>query len=165
MTDPMTHRLAEQLVRRAASAGLTVATAESCTGGMVSAALTAIPGSSAAFTFGFVTYANEAKVEMLGVAPKTLDAHGAVSRQVAEEMANGAIRRSKADLAVAITGVAGPGGGTQEKPVGLVWFGLAGTFGTISEKKLFPGTSRDLVRTLATRNALRLLSRGIDLLS
>ena len=165
MTDKVAHRLAEHVVQRAASEGLTIATAESCTGGMVSSALTAIPGSSAAFTFGFVTYANEAKTQLLGVAPSTLDAHGAVSRQVAEEMATGAVARSKANIAVAITGVAGPGGGTPDKPVGLVWFGLSGAFGTISEKKLFPGTSRELVRMLATRNALRLLSRGIGLLA
>lgn len=161
--DPQSRALAEKVVTRAAAEGITAVTAESCTGGLVSAALTSVPGSSAAFTYGFVSYANEAKIDLLGVSPATIADRGAVSRRVAEEMAMGAKARSGADIAVSITGVAGPGGGTTEKPVGLVWFGLAGAFGVISERKLFPDTSRDLVRTLAMRNALRLLLRGIDL--
>lgn len=163
MIDQETRRLAEAVVTRAAADGLTAVTAESCTGGMVSASLTAVPGSSAAFTYGFVTYANEAKMDLLGVRQQTLRSRGAVSRLVAIEMAEGAMKRSGADLAVSITGVAGPGGGTDKKPVGLVWFAVSGPFGTLPDRRLFPDTSRDLVRTLATRNALRLLLRGISL--
>jgi len=158
-------RLAERVVARAAADGLTAVTAESCTGGLVSAALTAIPGSSAAFTYGFVTYANEAKQDLLGVSAASIVRRGAVSRTVAEQMASGALDRSGADIAVSITGVAGPGGGTTKKPVGLVWFGLAGPFGVRTDRKLFPDTSRDLVRLLAGRHALRLLERGIALAS
>ncbi|MEM9286485.1 MAG: CinA family protein [Pseudomonadota bacterium] len=165
MSDPVSQRLAEDVITRAASEGLTAVTAESCTGGLVSAALTSIPGSSAAFTYGFVTYANEAKEDLVGVPPVLIAAHGAVSRHVAEAMAAGALARSGADLSVAITGVAGPGGGTDEKPVGLVWFALGGPSGVRAERRLFPDTSRELVRTLATRTALRLLQRGITALS
>lgn len=163
MIEREAYRLAERIVTRGASEGLTVVTAESCTGGMVSSAITAVPGSSAAFTYGFVTYANEAKEDLLGVRKTTLETRGAVSRLVAEEMALGARARSSADISVSITGVAGPGGGTDEKPVGLVWFALAGPFGVIPERRLFHGSSRDFVRMQATRNALRLLLRGIDL--
>ncbi len=162
MMDPVSQRLAEGVITRAASEGLTAVTAESCTGGLVSAALTSIPGSSAAFTYGFVTYANEAKEDLLGVPADIIAGHGAVSQQVAEAMAIGALNRSGADLSVAITGVAGPGGGTAQKPVGLVWFALGGPFGVRAERRLFPDTSRDLVRTLAARTALRLLSQGIS---
>lgn len=163
MIERTAYSLAERLITRAASEGLTLVTAESCTGGLVSAAMTAVPGSSAAFTYGFVTYANEAKMDLLGVSPDTLAQRGAVSRRVAEEMAAGARQRSGADIAVSITGVAGPGGGTEAKPVGLVWFGLSGPFGVKTERRQFPAASRDFVRMMATRNALRLLSRGIDL--
>ncbi len=105
--------------------GWMLATAESCTGGMIAAALTDIPGSSAVVERGFVTYSNAAKVEMLGVAPATLQAHGAVSEETAAEMAAGALARSGAQVAVSVTGIAGPGGGTADKPEGLVCFGLA----------------------------------------
>lgn len=157
------YRLAERIVARGASEGITAATAESCTGGLVSAAITAVPGSSAVFTHGFVTYANEAKEDMLGVRRETLVSRGAVSRRVAEEMALGARKRAVSDLAVSITGVAGPGGGTDAKPVGLVWFALLGPFGMIPERRMFHASSRDFVRLQATRMALRLLLRGIDL--
>ncbi|MEO1041517.1 MAG: CinA family protein [Pseudomonadota bacterium] len=162
--DPTSQRLAEAVVTQAASEGLTAVTAESCTGGLVSAALTSVPGSSAAFTYGFVTYANEAKQDLLGIPPELIRAHGAVSRQVAEAMAAGALARSGADISVAVTGVAGPGGGTAQKPVGLVWFALGGPFGIRAERRLFPDTSRDLVRMHAARTALRLLQRGIRLI-
>lgn len=165
MIESSLSRLAERVITRAGSQGVTMVTAESCTGGLVSAALTAIPGSSAAFTYGFVTYANEAKQDLLGVSERSIADRGAVSRAVAEEMAAGARTRSGADLAVAITGVAGPGGGTSVKPVGLVWFALAGPFGVKTDRKLFPDTSRDLVRLLAARQALRSLERGIALVS
>ena len=105
--------------------GLKAATAESCTGGMVAAALTAIAGSSSVVDRGFVTYSNEAKAEMLGVPPELIDAHGAVSQAVARAMAEGALKHSRAQVAVAITGIAGPGGGSPDKPVGLVHFACA----------------------------------------
>ncbi|MEM9810896.1 MAG: CinA family protein [Pseudomonadota bacterium] len=161
--DRQSSNLAEAVITKLASEGLTAVTAESCTGGLVSAALTSIPGSSAAFTYGFVTYANEAKEDLLGVQRSTLNTYGAVSRTVAEAMAHGATLRSGADIAVSITGVAGPGGGTARKPVGLVWFAISGPFGVLPERRLFPDTSRELVRTLATRTALRLLLRAISL--
>ena len=163
MIESSLHRLAADVIAEAAAQKVTVATAESCTGGLVSAALTAIPGSSAVFTHGFVTYANEAKQDLLGVDEALIQQHGAVSRQVAEQMAAGARLRSRSDIAISITGVAGPGGGTAEKPVGLVWFALAGPFGIRADRKVFPESSRDVVRLLAARHALRSLKRGIAL--
>jgi nicotinamide-nucleotide amidase len=139
-------------------AGLKVVTAESCTGGLVAAALTAIAGSSDVVERGFVTYANEAKHEMLGVAWDTLENHGAVSEPVALAMARGALTHSLADIAVSVTGVAGPGGGSAEKPVGLVHFAAArGGFELIAEHHVFPG-DRDGIRRLATITALSLLA-------
>jgi nicotinamide-nucleotide amidase len=111
--------------------GLLLATAESCTGGWVAEAVTAVAGSSAWFERGFVTYSNAAKMDMLGVSDKTLQAHGAVSEQTAAEMAAGALAHSRAQLALAITGVAGPAGGTPDKPVGMVCFGWAGVGGAV----------------------------------
>ncbi len=105
--------------------GLKLATAESCTGGLIAAILTEVPGSSDVFERGFVTYSNEAKAEMLGVPPALIEKHGAVSEAVARAMAEGALKHSRADIAVSVTGVAGPGGGTEAKPVGLVHFGAA----------------------------------------
>jgi nicotinamide-nucleotide amidase len=125
----MNERAITELARRLGNAcrrrGVMVATAESCTGGGVAQAITRIAGSSGWFERGFVTYTNRAKEEMLGVAHETLAAHGAVSEEVASEMAAGALAHSPADVAVAITGIAGPDGGTAEKPVGLVWFAWA----------------------------------------
>ena len=115
---------AAQILRAARSLGLRIATAESCTGGMVAVALTDLPGSSDVFDRGFVTYSNEAKVQLLGVSHQTLSDHGAVSEPVAREMAEGALTHSNANLAVAVTGIAGPGG-SQFKPEGRVCFGLA----------------------------------------
>lgn len=117
--------LAEKLIQSHAKLGQMVATAESCTGGMVSAALTDIAGSSAVLDRGFVTYSNAAKTEMLGVDSMMIAQHGAVSEIVARAMAQGALARSNADISVSITGVAGPGGGSPEKPVGTVMFGRA----------------------------------------
>lgn len=105
--------------------GFKLATAESCTGGMISAAFTDLSGSSDIFDRGFVTYSNEAKMAMLGVSPATLEAHGAVSEQTAREMCEGALKNSLADVTIAVTGIAGPSGGTPDKPVGLVYIGLA----------------------------------------
>jgi len=117
------------------AAGCRVATAESCTGGLVAAALTEIAGSSDVVEAGFVTYSNEAKTAMLGVSPLLLAEYGAVSEQVARAMAEGAIARSRADVAVAITGVAGPGGGSKAKPVGTIWFARATRDGMTSSLK------------------------------
>ena len=113
------------VVRMLTERNMTLATAESCTGGLISCRVTDVPGSSAVFTHGFVTYANEAKFKLLGVSSADLDAHGAVSETVARQMAQGALTNSGADIAVAVTGIAGPDGGTAEKPVGTAWIGLA----------------------------------------
>ncbi|MDA8052201.1 MAG: nicotinamide-nucleotide amidohydrolase family protein [Rhodospirillales bacterium] len=139
--------------------GLHIATAESCTGGLVAAALTAIAGSSDVFERGFVTYSNGAKEAMLGVPAALIARHGAVSEPVARAMAEGALQHSEAGLAVSVTGVAGPGGGSVEKPVGLVWVAAARRgSGTASERHLFPG-DRGAVRAASVTAALALLAR------
>lgn len=138
--------------------GLTVATAESCTGGLVAGALTAIAGSSDVVDRGFVTYSNEAKREMLGVPLETLKRYGAVSRQTAEAMANGVLVKSKVDLAVAITGVAGPGGGSAEKPVGLVHFAAVSRNGSsLHAAKRYGDIGRNAVRHQSVLQALAML--------
>ena len=135
-----------------------VATAESCTGGMITAALTDVPGASAVVDRGFVTYSNTAKSEMLGIPISLIDKHGAVSGEVAGAMAQGAINHSRASLAVSVTGIAGPTGGTPDKPVGLVWFGLADKNRLIrTERHVFAGGSRAFVRANATETALRVV--------
>jgi nicotinamide-nucleotide amidase len=134
-----------------------VATAESCTGGWVAKCLTDVPGSSKWFERGYVTYSNEAKQASLAVPADLLLRHGAVSQQVAERMAVGALEASGAELAVAITGVAGPDGGTSAKPVGLVWFALAGRqLAPVARQHQFDG-DRDAIRRLAVASALRLI--------
>ncbi len=139
--------------------GLTVATAESCTGGLIAAALTSVAGSSDVVACGFVTYSNAAKTAMLGVSPALIATQGAVSEAVALRMAEGALERSDAALAVAVTGIAGPGGGSPEKPVGLVWFGAARRSARPwAEREVFPGDRTD-VREATVRQALRLLGR------
>ncbi len=149
------------LLDRAKAQGVMIATAESCTGGMVAAALTDIPGSSAVVERGFVTYTNTAKQQMLGVQPGTLEAHGAVSEPVACEMAEGALRHSKAQLAVSITGIAGPGG-SEFKPEGRVCFGLAADgVPTRVETIEFGALGRDKVRIAARNHALNLLSNAL----
>lgn len=153
-----TAALARQVLDACRARGLKVATAESCTGGMVAAALTDIAGSSDVFERGFVTYSNEAKQEILSVTEQTLARHGAVSGETACEMVLGALARSRADIAVSITGVAGPGGGTENKPVGLVWFGIAEREGDAqAHRMLFPDQGRAAIRAAATRFALELL--------
>jgi nicotinamide-nucleotide amidase len=138
--------------------GLKAATAESCTGGLVAGALTDIAGSSAVFDRGFVTYSNDAKEQMLGVSSETLRDHGAVSKETAMEMARGAIAHSDADVAVAITGVAGPTGGTAEKPVGLVHFAAASRSGALTHKEMHYGAIRRAqVRQKSVLEALALL--------
>ncbi|PHQ97200.1 MAG: damage-inducible protein CinA [Marinosulfonomonas sp.] len=140
--------------------GLTVATAESCTGGMVAVALTDVAGSSDVFICGFVTYSNAAKIDMLGVSDATLDAHGAVSEQVAGQMAEGTLARSKATLAISITGIAGPGP-SGHKPEGRVCFGLAKAgHSTHVETVEFGALGRAQVRTAARDHALEILLRG-----
>ena len=138
---------------------LTVATAESCTGGMVAASFVDYPGISAALNEAHVTYANEAKVKYCGVKPETLEAYGAVSEQTAREMACGLREKSGADIAVATTGIAGPGGGTREKPVGLVYVACADKFG-VQVEKLNLGGGRGRVRRLATLKALDMVRRA-----
>ncbi len=139
--------------------GLTVATAESCTGGLVAGFLTDIAGSSDVFERGFVTYSNEAKHEAIGVPAETIARHGAVSEPVARAMAEGAIRFSRANIAVAITGVAGPGGGSAEKPVGLVHFAAARRGGTtIHKERRFGDIGRRQVRLESVAQALELLA-------
>jgi nicotinamide-nucleotide amidase len=134
-----------------------VAIAEGCTGGLVAGALTAIPGSSDVVERGFVTYSNEAKSQLLGVPPEIIAAHGAVSAETARAMARGAIARAPVDLAISVTGIAGPGGATPSKPVGLVLFGLARRDGTWrTERRVFPG-DRTAIRHAALRLALELV--------
>ena len=138
------------------AAGWRVATAESCTGGLIAGALTAITGASDVMDRGFVTYSNAAKTDMLGVPDSLLVHHGAVSEPVARAMAEGAISRSRAAIAVAVTGIAGPGGGGKDKPVGLVCFGLATPQATSTERHVFTG-DRDAVRHAAVLRALWLI--------
>ena len=159
MIDETVLAQAETLLAALRARGHRVATAESCTGGLIAACLTAIPGSSDVVDRGFVTYSNEAKTEMLGVDADLIKMHGAVSEPVARAMAEGALARSNADVTIAVTGVAGPGGGSAEKPVGLVWFGRAAQGqATRSERHVFPG-DRTQVRAATVRRALELLQK------
>ena len=156
--DAALQKMAEAAATALTAARWSVATAESCTGGWVSKALTDVAGSSSYFKAGYVTYSNEAKQQALGVTSATLANHGAVSRQVVVEMAQGAQRAGGAELAVALSGVAGPTGGTPDKPVGCVWFGLAGPGGAShAEKQLFAG-DREAVRRQAVAHALGLIA-------
>lgn len=154
---------AQALIRTCTSRGWRLATAESCTGGLVAALLTEVAGSSAVIDRGFVTYSNDAKVQLLGVSQEILDRHGAVSPETAREMARGAVARSRADCAVSITGIAGPGGGSDGKPVGLVHFGLAlrgdGTIRHVERR--FGSTGRGQVRLAAMRQALTMIEEGL----
>ncbi len=149
---------AAELLDACRAANETIVTAESCTGGLVAATLTAIPGSSLVFERGFVTYSNSAKSEMLGVPFWLIERHGAVSEDVARAMAGGALTHSRASLAVAITGIAGPDGGTQDKPVGFVYF-AAGRRDTAiaSESVLFDDLGRTEIRRRCVERALSLL--------
>lgn len=151
-------RLTQQIVATSTARGLMLATAESCTGGLVAAALTAVPGSSAALDRGFVTYSNEAKQQMLDVPEDTLITHGAVSEPTARAMAQGAVSRSRAAVSVAVTGIAGPGGGSAEKPVGLVHFAAQGPGGLIHRRETFGDLGRDAVRLAALGVALEMLA-------
>ncbi|MEP9388055.1 CinA family protein [Mesorhizobium sp. KR9-304] len=149
--------LADRFLKACARRKILVATAESCTGGMIISLLTDIPGSSSMVDRGFVTYSNEAKTEMLGVSEETLDRHGAVSAETAYEMADGALKNSRAGIALAVTGIAGPDGGSTEKPVGLVWFGLAlSGKPVVTEKRIFQNLGRDYIRRQTTKHALEM---------
>jgi len=151
---------AEALLNLFRGAGLMIATAESCTGGLISAALTAIPGSSDAVERGFVTYSNAAKTEMLGVSADLIESHGAVSEAVARAMAEGALQYSHADVAVSVTGVAGPGGGTPQKPVGRVHFGAARRGRETRHVMLDLGnTGRDRIRAESVLQAFKMAAQ------
>ncbi len=154
---PTLEQQAQAVLDACAPARATIATAESCTGGLIAAALTAISGSSAFVDRGFVTYSNAAKTEMLGVPAELIARVGAVSEEVARAMAEGALARSPATISVAVTGVAGPTGGSPEKPVGLVHFAVAWRGGpTTHRREIFPG-DRDAVRLATAMTALRML--------
>ena len=150
----------EVLVEMLKANGLTCATAESCTGGGIGSAITSVPGSSEVFKGGIISYSNEAKTNLLGVAESTLAEHGAVSSECAREMALGARKALNADIAVSVTGIAGPGGGSAEKPVGLVWFGLATAHGVRTEKAIFAG-DREAVRRSTVLHAVGMLAAAI----
>lgn len=149
--------LARQIVEKCTAYGLKVSTAESCTGGMISAALTAVPGSSAVIELGVCSYSNRIKNEVLGVSGSTLEKFSEYSIQCAEEMAGGALRLSGADIAVATSGVAGPTGGTEEDPVGTVYICAADNVLRTSLKCVFENKGRDYIRAAATEKALEML--------
>ena len=152
---------AEQLLEALIEKGMTISTAESCTGGMTAASITDLPGASACFETGFITYSNAAKMRLLGVNEATLVQYGAVSEQTVREMCEGARRVSGASIAVALTGIAGPGGGTADKPVGLVYIGVSGAQGTAAERLMFGG-GRGEVRRRAAEYALEMALRYIE---
>lgn len=149
--------VAEKLVELLKAQGLTCATAESCTGGGIGSTITSVPGASAVFAGGVISYSNEVKASVLGVSRADLETYGAVSPQVAAQMADGARALLKTDLAIAVTGIAGPDGGSAEKPVGLVWFGISSARGTCTEKAIFRG-DRDAVRAQTITHALGMLT-------
>jgi nicotinamide-nucleotide amidase len=157
MLPPSTLVLAETVLADCRARGDTIVTAESCTGGLIAAALTHIPGSSDVIERGFVTYSNAAKSELLGVPPEMIERHGAVSEPVARAMAEGALKNARATLAVSVTGIAGPGGGTAEKPLGLVWFAFATKTGCTTHQKHFEG-DRSAIRAQSVLFALNLIS-------
>ena len=152
---------AEAIISAYRDLGWMVATAESCTGGLIAGALTEIAGSSAVVDRGFITYTNQAKTELIGVCAKTLETFGAVSRETALQMAQGALSRSSAAVAVAVTGIAGPGGGSVEKPVGLVHLALKSRRGDVDHREMRYGDiGRDQVRLATVRTALEMLAQA-----
>lgn len=155
MTDIET--LASSILQMCRDDGIMLSTAESCTGGMVATALTDIAGSSDVFDRGFVTYSDEAKMEMLGVTSGTLETHGAVSRETAISMVQGALLNSRAEIAVSVTGIAGPAGGSPDKPVGTVWFATSYQGTVIVGRNLFEDRGRAFIRQEACRTALERL--------
>ena len=153
--------LAEEVVKLLKDANMTVTTVESCTGGLISAALVDVSGASAVLNQAYVTYANEAKQSLAGVKAETLEEFGAVSEQTAREMAEGGAKAAKAEAALAVTGIAGPDGGTAEKPVGLVYIGCYVKGHTVVEKNVFSGTRRE-VREQSVAAALTLLKKQLQ---
>lgn len=160
MTDPILadiFRLSKDLLDAAKDKGLTIGVVESCTGGLLGAAITAMPGSSSVFQGGFLTYSNTLKQRLVGVSADTLRSHGAVSEETAYEMAVGGRDRLGVDLVISITGIAGPGGGSDDKPVGTVCFGLASVSGVTTQTQVFTDASRNRVRDHAVIHALNVL--------
>lgn len=157
----MSAALATEVLATARARGVMVATAESCTGGLIAGALTEIPGSSDVVDRGFVTYSNAAKIDMLGVRAETLETHGAVSEQIARAMCEGALARSNAGLAVAVTGIAGPGG-SEHKPEGRVCFGIASPKGVTTETVEFGAIGRTQVRRATVDHALAMCLRALN---
>jgi PncC family amidohydrolase len=153
--------LAERLIEEAALRNMTIALAESCTGGMIAGSLTDVSGASKVFLGSAVTYSNEAKIDILGVEPAIINDHGAVSSQCAEKMAEGAKRIFRSDIALSVTGIAGPDGGSQEKPVGTVWFAISSKDATYTFKKQFSG-KRELIRNYAVNTALASLLERVQ---
>ena len=151
----------ENMINLLKKYNLTVSTAESCTGGLIASAITEISGSSTFFGMGVVTYANEAKMKLLGVKSDTLTAYGAVSEQTAKEMAEGILRLSESDVSISVTGIAGPTGGTPEKPVGIVYIGISGEFGTFSYENHFAG-NRSQVRAQTVEKAFKLAAEYVS---
>ena len=147
--------LSAQLIKTARAQNVTLATAESCTGGLIGAAITATAGSSSIFHGGIIAYHNDVKINQLGVDPNSLDTDGAVSEPIAVQMARGCRERLGVDIAVSVTGVAGPGGGSEDKPVGTVWIGLATQNGTTAKLHNFPDMSRNKVRDYTCLAALK----------
>lgn len=159
MSNPI-FETAEALLQQSKQAGVTIATAESCTGGLIASALTSVAGASLVLECGFITYSNEAKTAMLGVPAELIASKGAVSAEVARAMAEGALKHSKADIAVAVTGIAGPDGGSEAKPVGLVHLAAARRGGgRLHEEKRYGDIGRNEVRTAAALDALELIKR------
>jgi nicotinamide-nucleotide amidase len=162
MSESARRERAQGLIEAYVAAGRRIATAESCTGGLVAGLLTEIPGSSAVVERGFVTYSNAAKTELLGVPSGLIESVGAVSEAVARAMAEGALARSQADVTVAITGIAGPGGGSGAKPVGLVHFALARRDGeTLHRERRYGDIGRSAIRSLSVEEALSLLEEAV----
>ncbi len=162
MFPPDIQNLAQQVIMRFTEQKQRIVMAESCTGGLVAAALTEIPGSSIVFERGFVSYSNDSKIDLLGVLPELLERFGAVSPEVAEAMAEGALTYSHAQVAVAITGIAGPGGATTGKAIGMVCFGLATREGARLHYQCDFKGNRQLIRLQATEEALRLLLSTLE---
>ena len=151
----------ETVVRLLREKGWRLATAESCTGGLIAHRITNVPGSSDVFTGGWVTYANETKISQLGVSPKSLEQFGAVSAEVAEEMAKGALAASHADIAVSVTGIAGPGGGSEGKPTGTAWIGLAMNGGHTESFRIYQPRNRHDFKLATSQLALNAVRRAV----
>ena len=152
---------AKTIITLASEKELTLATAESCTGGLIGAAITAIPGSSAVFKGGIIAYDNAVKTKLLGVSPSVLDKYGAVSQKTAERMAAGVRERLSVDIAISVTGIAGPGGGTQDKPVGTVWIGLATKDGVSATRSDYGDIGRNKVRDVTCMDALKAFTAAL----